>query len=153
MHGKGDEVLVGAVDGTTRPELADYFPSQGRLKLADILRSDPVQSRLGDSVRRSDVSPINLMPANRTGGTSDRHPLRGLGLLEQRLDGLVQGQGPERIHGKHVGHDLGAHYVQGDDALLAGSAGISHHYIDVVDVREVLDGRRRVARVAAFNLY
>ena len=34
MHGKGDEVLVGAVDGTTRPELADSFPSQGRLKLA-----------------------------------------------------------------------------------------------------------------------
>jgi hypothetical protein len=35
MHGKGDEALVDAVDGTTHPpELADSFPSQGRLKLA-----------------------------------------------------------------------------------------------------------------------
>jgi hypothetical protein len=38
-------------------------------------------------------------------------------------------------------------------ALLAGSAGISHHHIDVVNVRENPDSRRRVGRVAAFNLY
>lgn len=33
MHGKGDEVLVGAVNGTIRPELAVFF-FQRRLKLA-----------------------------------------------------------------------------------------------------------------------
>lgn len=60
------------------------FSQSGYAKAGSILRSDPVR----DPVRRSDVSPINLKSANRTGGTSDRHPL-GVGAWDFSSKGLT----------------------------------------------------------------